>query len=153
MHASHRSVSVVNDNIESNRRNPLLASLSIEKIFEFLDKCTSIPEIVRLVNNVGEDDTYDGYADSKFFKVKHICDGDIMRILSLRCLPVNFTSLAKYETIEFRQHAGTVEAERTMHWAKFVLNLVWYSIHATEQAIQDLEENKLVFETTIAKSQ
>ena len=75
MHAPHRSVSVVNDNIESNRHNPLLTSLSIEQIFELLDECTSIPEIIRLVNNVGEDDTYDGCADPKFFEVKHICNG------------------------------------------------------------------------------
>jgi gamma-glutamylcyclotransferase (GGCT)/AIG2-like uncharacterized protein YtfP len=53
--------------------------------------------------NVGEDGTlFDGYADTKLFKV-------------------NFTSLSKCGTVEFRQHDGTTEYDEVDNWIKLVL--------------------------------
>ncbi|KAK3349183.1 putative amidoligase enzyme-domain-containing protein [Lasiosphaeria hispida] len=37
---------------------------------------------------------------------------------------VNFTSLEKHGTIEFRQHEGTIDAEIIITWARFVLKFV-----------------------------
>jgi len=133
LHASHRSVTIQNDNIESNRHNPLLHPLSIKEIFSLLDSCATVEDIIRTVNHAGDTVTYDGYADSKFFKV-------------------NFTSLMKYGTIEFRQHAGTVDSATTIRWAKTVLNIVWYAVKANDGEIEDLEATKEGLEKIISSA-
>ena len=50
-------------------------------------------------------------------------------------MKVNFTSLAKHSTVEFRQHEGTVSAKVAIDWAEFVIRFVEYAINASDDAV------------------
>jgi hypothetical protein len=42
------------------------------------------------------------------------------------------------KTIEFRQHAGTMQAKAVLSWLDVVVHLVWYSIQTTDMSLIDL---------------
>lgn len=48
-----------------------------------------------------------------------------------RYTKVNVQSYLRHGTVEFRQHSGTVEAEKAINWVKFCLNFVEESMSAT----------------------
>jgi hypothetical protein len=90
-HHPSRSVTVENEDIVSNRKNPKLRGLSDAQVLAAIDKVESIFGMQKLVNYDRDNEIYyDGYADSKLYKV-------------------NFTSLSKCGTIEFRQHIATTD--------------------------------------------
>jgi Putative amidoligase enzyme len=49
---------------------------------------------------------------------------------------VNFTSLAKHSTVEFRQHEGTVSATSAISWVEFIIRFVEYAINASDDAVK-----------------
>lgn len=51
----------------------------------------------------------------------------LIQALGTRYRKVNAHAFLRHQTIEFRQHSGTVEYEKIMHWLKFVAALVQYS--------------------------
>jgi len=58
---------------------------------------------------------------------------------------INLTTWSR-GTIEFRQHSGTIEADKTWNWVQFILNLVrWTTEHRVESGartiVQDTPEN------------
>jgi hypothetical protein len=48
---------------------------------------------------------------------------------------VNFTSLVKHATVEFRQHEGTISAESAINWAEFVVRFVEYAMNASDDSV------------------
>ncbi|KAG6919746.1 hypothetical protein DXG01_001580 [Tephrocybe rancida] len=104
----------------SNRFNPTLADLTLVEIYVRIQGVTDIAELSALLNYVKDNssnpEAYDGYHDSKFYKV-------------------NFTSLAKHSTVEFRQPEGTVSAKSAIGWAKFIIRFVEYAINASDDTI------------------
>ncbi|KAG8427861.1 hypothetical protein J3459_006270 [Metarhizium acridum] len=107
MHPLRRIVD--NDNIMSVRNNELLKDEDITGVYTSISQAQDIIGVCRLVNYCSSHDLYDGYADSEFFKV-------------------NFTSLLKHGTIEFRQHQGTTKTDRMIRWTEFVLKFIEYAI-------------------------
>ncbi|KAF5979619.1 hypothetical protein FBULB1_5641 [Fusarium bulbicola] len=108
-HTAHRSEE--NEYIMSNRQNPALKNLNISQVYDRIGASCSIEDICKLVNHCPGETNYDGYHDSRFFKV-------------------NFTSLQKHDTIEFRQHEGTVHGKQMIKWIKFITKFVSFAISA-----------------------
>ncbi|CCT73773.1 uncharacterized protein FFB20_01826 [Fusarium fujikuroi] len=108
-HPAHRSEE--NEYIMSNRQNPVLKDLSISQVYDRIGASSSIEDVCKLVNHCPGETNYDGYHDSRFFKV-------------------NFTSLQKHDTIEFRQHEGTVDGKQMIKWIKFITKFVNFAISA-----------------------
>lgn len=52
----------------------------------------------------------------------------IAQIMGSRYFKINLQSYTRHNTIEFRQHSGTVEFEKISNWIIFLHNLVSYSI-------------------------
>lgn len=51
----------------------------------------------------------------------------VLDIFSNRYQKLNTRAYSRYKTIEFRQHSGTIEAEKIINWILFLHNLVDYS--------------------------
>jgi hypothetical protein len=51
----------------------------------------------------------------------------IAQIISTRYTKINAQSFSRHNTIEFRQHSGTVEFEKIEKWVRFLHNLIDYS--------------------------
>lgn len=66
-HPEHRSLD--NEYIMSNRNNPLLMNLTIQQVYERIQAANSISDVCRVVNHCPGIVSYDGYQDSRFFKV------------------------------------------------------------------------------------
>jgi hypothetical protein len=49
-----------------------------------------------------------------------------------RYMTVNLTSYSKYGTVEFRQHQGTLNAEKVVSWVKFVMALTEKAVATTD---------------------
>ncbi|KPM37075.1 hypothetical protein AK830_g9480 [Neonectria ditissima] len=110
LHLVHRRSD--NDCIESNRHNDMLKGLTTLEIYQRIRETGSIDEICQIMNYCEGEEFYDGYTDSRFFKV-------------------NFTSLLKHRTIEFRQHEGTTNPETMIQWSRFILKFVNFAIDAS----------------------
>lgn len=65
-------------------------------------------------------------------------------------MQVNFTSLAKYGTIEFRQHEGTVDAKETLSWVDFLVQFVTCAVVLKDADIQAKEGMKADLEALFA---
>jgi len=79
--------------------------------------------------DIGGDGTiFDGYSDSKLFKV-------------------NFTSLAKCGTIEFRQHGGTTDDSEIIMWINLLLRFCSSAITCESRAIIDLARSPRPLDT------
>ena len=53
-------------------------------------------------------------------------------LLTLIYFQVNFTSLARHRTVEFRQHEGTVSADSAIAWAEFIRRFVNFALSTTD---------------------
>ncbi|KAH9981952.1 hypothetical protein BJV74DRAFT_887197 [Russula compacta] len=119
LHPGHRNFD--NDNIVSNRSNAVLKNLALAQIYARILGVANIAGLSGLLNYVdgsgSDQELYDGYSDSKFYKV-------------------NFTSLTKHPTVEFRQHEGTVSATSGISWAEFIIRFVEYAINASDDAVK-----------------
>ncbi|KAL7280961.1 hypothetical protein ACG7TL_005910 [Trametes sanguinea] len=75
-----------------------------------------------------KDDAYNGYQDSKYFKVttsSHSTPDAVALVTDAR------NEIAqKFKTVEFRQHEGTVSATVTIEWAEFILRFVNFAIYS-----------------------
>lgn len=75
---------------------------TVEQGFKAIDNCISTRELRQVINS---DQRYgDGYT-SRYHKL-------------------NLESLMRHGTVEFRQHAGTVDAIKIVNWVKLVANFV-----------------------------
>ncbi len=74
--------------------------------------CQSLNSINNLVTKIKTATSLDA--------IKRVFDGD-------RYFKINPTSYARHNTIEFRQHSGTIEFEKISNWVLFLHNLVDYS--------------------------
>ncbi len=70
----------------------------------------------------------------------------ISEIVSTRYTKINAQSFSRHNTIEFRQHSGTVEFEKVEKWVRFLHNLIDYSKH--NQIINDNFESIKLFNQT-----
>ncbi|KAI0121254.1 putative amidoligase [Xylariales sp. AK1849] len=113
-HPLHRSQD--NENIMSNRKNELLDSLSVEEIYNTIRSANNIVDVCKITNYCSDGIIYDGYSDSRFFKV-------------------NFTSLQKHDTIEFRQHEGTTDPREMILWIRFLLKFVNFALEAPFESV------------------
>ncbi|CVL04773.1 uncharacterized protein FMAN_12856 [Fusarium mangiferae] len=86
------------------------------EVYDRIGASGSIEDVCKLVNHCPGETNYDGYHDSRFFKV-------------------NFTSLQKHDTIEFRQHEGTVDGKQMIKWIKFITKFVNFAISAPMNTI------------------
>ncbi|OSD00101.1 hypothetical protein PYCCODRAFT_714980 [Trametes coccinea BRFM310] len=107
-----------NGNILPNHHNTLLRSQPLDQVYHLIEGATDLRALLRTINYVrregsgsDKDDAYNGYQDSKYFKV-------------------NFTAAQKFKTVEFRQHEGTVSATVTIEWAEFILRFVNFAIYS-----------------------
>lgn len=64
-----------------------------------------------------------------------------------RYYKVNACSYARHKTIEFRQHSGTIEAEKILMWATFVRKLVEYSKTKRVENVQTIDDIEFLTET------
>ena len=53
----------------------------------------------------------------------------IANLYGSRYFKVNAQSYTKHNTVEFRQHSGTIEVEKIENWVRFLDGLVKYSEH------------------------
>ena len=57
--------------------------------------------------------------------------------------------MARYKTIEFRQHSGTIEADKIINWITFLHNLMDYSTsntieNATFETLKNFNQEGLI---------
>ena len=64
-----------------------------------------------------------------------------------RYFKVNACSYARHKTIEFRQHSGTIEAEKILMLATFVRKLVEYSKTKRVENVQTIDDIEFLTET------
>jgi hypothetical protein len=117
MHPMHRRSG---DYIMSNRHNDLLHDLTMEQIYDKINSANNVHEVCQIVNYT-QGTNYDGYSDSRFSKI-------------------NFTSLMKHDTIEFRQHEGTTNPLKMIIWIRFILKAVNFATVAPYAVIMALGE-------------
>ncbi|KAK3935083.1 putative amidoligase [Diplogelasinospora grovesii] len=98
-HPAHRRMD--NDYVESVRNNNLIRNSSLAQVYAMIQDADTIEEICEIVN-LKEGRHFHEFKDDQ----------------------VNFTSLKKHGTIGFRQHEGTIDAEKMIKWARFVLKFV-----------------------------
>lgn len=72
----------------------------------------------------------------------------IERFFSSRYFKINPKSYARHNTIEFRQHGGTVEFEKISNWLLFLHNLITYSesqliSNPTLEGLAEFNENEI----------
>jgi hypothetical protein len=96
-------------------------------LVDFLGVANNVHEVCQIVNYT-QGTNYDGYSDSRFSKI-------------------NFTSLMKHDTIEFRQHEGTTNPQKMIIWIRFILKAVNFArvapyavIMALGETIEDMHE-------------
>lgn len=69
-------------------------------------------------------------------------------IFSSRYYKVNLQSYIRHNTIEFRQHSGTVEFEKISNWILFLHNLVEYSVNkevtVSDPKLSDFNQEHIV---------
>jgi hypothetical protein len=110
LHAFHRSVSETNLYLRSNRKNPIF-DLQPDSIIAgiILESASNFDKLVRIMNppHMPPSTNY-----------------ETLPLYPSRDYKVNFLSLSKHGTIEFRQHEGTMDPRRVCAWADFVLALV-----------------------------
>lgn len=120
LHPVHRIKD--HDNILSNRFNDALKDLSLSEIYARIQNVTDVTGLAALLNFVSREESeassYDGYQDSKFFKV-------------------NFTSLIKHDTIEFRQHEGTISGSSALRWAEFIVRFTFALTASDTEVMSD----------------
>lgn len=63
----HRNLD--NENVMSNRKNDMLRDKSLPEIYELIHDAKNIQEVCGIVNYTLGEEKYDGYQDSRFFKV------------------------------------------------------------------------------------
>ncbi|KAJ2975408.1 hypothetical protein NQ176_g5539 [Zarea fungicola] len=80
----------------------------MSEIHERILAAENVTEVVQLLNFTVGEKAYDGYSDSRFFKV-------------------NFTSLLKHKTIEFRQHEGTSDSRQIVRWVRTLVKMVEFA--------------------------
>ncbi|KAG7445505.1 uncharacterized protein BT62DRAFT_920229 [Guyanagaster necrorhizus] len=123
LHPVHRIKD--HDNILSNRFNDALKDLSLSEIYARIQNVTDVTGLAALLNFVSREESeassYDGYQDSKFFKVWE----------------VNFTSLIKHDTIEFRQHEGTISGSSALRWAEFIVRFTFALTASDTEVMSD----------------
>jgi Putative amidoligase enzyme len=102
-----------NPDILSNRRNLHLKDRSDTEVIQMIATATSVRDVVGAIcYDTGND--YSGYGVSKMFKV-------------------NFSSIMKCGTVEFRQHIATTDCTAIIRWVRFVLLFVRRALE-TERA-------------------
>ncbi len=83
------------------------------------------------VSRKGDNNIYTrGFANVAGFeqKIKNATSlQSIERFLGSRYFKINPKSYARHNTIEFRQHSGTVEFEKISNWVRFLGNLITFS--------------------------
>lgn len=67
-HPQHRRMD--NENIMSCRHNDLLHDLSIDQVYTKILEAQTLLDVCEIVNYTEGENTYDGYSDSRFFKVR-----------------------------------------------------------------------------------
>ncbi|KAK7394063.1 hypothetical protein QQX98_013153 [Neonectria punicea] len=67
LHPVHRRSD--NDCIESNRHNNMLKKLTTSEIFHRIRETRGIDEVCQIMNYCKGEDLYDGYTNSRFFKI------------------------------------------------------------------------------------
>jgi biotin operon repressor len=63
-------------------------------------------------------------------------EGTNPSILNDRYFKVNLTAFSRHQTIEFRQHQGTVNAKKVCNWVKFCVNFVEESLNRLVSPVQ-----------------
>lgn len=99
-HHASRSILIENEDIASNRKNDLVRDRNDAEIIEMISAADTLVDVIGIVCYEPQKD-YGGYGESKIFKV-------------------NFTSLCKCGTIEFRQHIATIDEKQLCRWIRFV---------------------------------
>ncbi|KAK3939304.1 hypothetical protein QBC46DRAFT_409313 [Diplogelasinospora grovesii] len=114
----------------SNRKNGLLGPIArLRQVYERIWAAENIMDVCKIVNYCPDNDvTYNGLDRARFFKV-------------------NFTSLNKHDTIEFRQHKGIDDPQEVLEWVLFVLKLVTF---ATEAPIHVVAARGNTFEDLVS---
>lgn len=111
LHHRSRSVEFPNDDLMSNRENTKLQGLTYGEIWQLFFEASSVHQIISAICFDGDQQDYTGYGNAKFYKV-------------------NFSSIGKCGTIEFRQHIATIDPDKILWWKDFILLFVWKSINA-----------------------
>ncbi len=128
LHHPSRSVTIPNDDPMSNRSNPRLRNLDDSTVRDLLSQAQTTKDVVSLVCCDEDREDYTGYGGAKIYKV-------------------NFSSIVKCGTIEFRQHISTTNANTIIRWTQFVLLFVERSLTQSPSvwASLSLEKKNLEF--------
>ncbi|MCJ1341906.1 hypothetical protein MMC31_000084 [Peltigera leucophlebia] len=103
-HHASRSILTQDEDIASNRKNNLVRDRTDAQIIKIISAAETVMEVIAIVCYEAQKN-YTGYGESKLFKV-------------------NFTSLSKCGTIEFRQHIATTDDKKLCRWIRFVILFV-----------------------------
>lgn len=127
-HHAFRSILFENEDIASNTKNDLVRDRIDTQIIEMISAAETLIEVGIVCYDAQKD--YTCYGESKFFKV-------------------NFTSLSKCGTIDFRQHMATADEKKLCRWIRFVTLFVEMALVAPlaiwESFLHQKENPNLLF--------
>lgn len=64
---------------------------------------------------------------------------------------MNFTSLLKHGTIEFRQYEGTTDSEAMINWTQFVIKFIRFGMDTTFETAKGVGETLEVLHEMITQ--
>ncbi|OBZ70547.1 hypothetical protein A0H81_09256 [Grifola frondosa] len=140
LHAPHRSIRI-NRSLPENifllsNRKYAFPRMSKGRIVKRIYRTKNISELQHLVNRIPEQELKDA-AKSR----PH------------RYYKINLLSLDVHRTVEFRQHAGTVNPEKICAWADFVLAVVSAAMSYSEDKLRDLVASGAALVPTFVKQE
>jgi hypothetical protein len=105
--------------------------LTQDACFQAIDDAETQGEILALVNFHSSND-YDGYSKSRGYKV-------------------NFTSLNKFGTIEFRKHKATLNVTRIKCWIEFLVAFFFAAISFGDDDIVRMGSDMTTLEAVVGE--
>ncbi|KAL6304656.1 putative amidoligase [Sparassis latifolia] len=137
LHPAHRSAGhgITNTMLRSNRSNLFFVDYETSEVLAHILSARDVKQLTCMMNPALDD----------------LLDSDNKPMNYMRDYKVNFVSVSKYGTIEFRQHEGTIDPAVVCAWADFLLALIRYAMELSAKTMITLDPTNMPLVDIVGK--